>query len=231
MRRGINQLEMVLAFLIFIGAIAGSVFFLQTFRAQTEQFSQAEVWVDSLQKAMEDEVIVTSFLLNRTSIGTLTTLTFNISNPSLPTVLVNASNALIPSGHAKTHLSFNLNKTSTNKGFIIQSRSLIEQEGSSSNSPIPGTYLLSAPTTRQIVTETRIRTLQEQLTTSQAATLTSLGLPPSLTIRLAFSAPGVSIASTLAPPQDREVRTITRRVELMTKEGTFIFGTLQIALW
>lgn len=198
MRRGINQLEMVLAFLIFIGAIAGSVFFLQTFRAQTEQFSQAEVWVDSLQKAMEDEVLVTSFLLNRTSIGALTTLTFNISNPSLPTVLVNASNALIPSGHAETHLSFNP-QTSTNKGFIIQSRSLIEQEGSSSNSPIPGTYLLSAPTTRQIVTETRIRTLQEQLTTSQAATLTSLGLPPSLTIRLAFSAPGVSIASTLAP--------------------------------
>ena len=81
MRRGINQLEMVLAFIIFIAAIGGSVFFLQTFRAQTDQFAQIDLWVEKLIDSAQDEVTLTVFQLNQTALGTVLFIALPVQEP------------------------------------------------------------------------------------------------------------------------------------------------------
>ncbi len=230
MRRGINQLEMVLAFIIFIAAIGGSVFFLQTFRAQTDQFAQIDLWVEKLIDSAQDEVTLTVFQLNQTALGTVLFIALPVQEPMLSSTLTRDNGTAVLNDHQGT--SIIVAPSGHTRLTLVQSASVRESDASLSDVAIdPSYFIAGAPSLRNVLTETRLHALQTNLTTSPTAILASLGLPLSLSVDFDFSAPGIQINSSLIPPGDREVRTVTRRVELMTTNGTFIFGTLQVTLW
>jgi hypothetical protein len=222
-----NQLEMVLAFVIFITVVGASIFFLQTYRGQHDAFAQGEHWTDMLITSLEEEVLRTPFLLNQSAIGALTLIAVPLPDSSLPTMLLNASEQKVMSDHQPTLLMFNPQEVGE-RGYIVQSSAFTEEATSFGDmNPIPNTYTLGTTQREKTLTEQKLVTFQGAM--QQKAS--EAGVPASVTVSVSFTGPGLLLASPLAPPNDRDVRTITRRVQLVTAEGSFIFGTLEVKLW
>lgn len=231
MKQGVSHLEMVLAFSIFIIAVGGSIFFLQFYRANVEVFAGSDLWVEKLLVSAEDSVMITPFLLNESAIGTGVLIALPLRLPSVPGAVLNQSGTPLASAYQRDLLFFNPQGTGA-QFRVVQSSSLSAslppEDTISLNSSL---FTEGATTTREMMTIAHLRELQERLVRDSSATLTELGLPSTLSVSLSFSAPSLSLPALVIPPTDREVRTSTQRVEVLTEEGSFIFGTVQITLW
>lgn len=229
MKRGMSHIEMVLAFVLFIGAAGFAVFLLRASLTQQEADIQSDILLERIIQQLSTSVTKQLFVVNVTLVEPYYTLTLP-SNPSLPLRVVSLQG--IPIQAAQQGTTLTIAREGGTSIYLLSSAGLTPLPSNVLLPTQPGTGTFGAEREEQMVSEQAAHLLAQQYVSSYPSLQQSLALPFGITFSFRITnGTGTLAEGVQQPPRGVNVQASTQRRALLHTDGREAFVTVEVRAW
>jgi hypothetical protein len=228
MKRGMSHIEMVFAFLLFIGAAGFAVFLLRTVLIQQEIDIQSDLLLERIMQQLSAPVTKQLFVLNVSIATPYYALPAPVS--SVPVRVLSLEGTPLRASHQGTLLI--VERGAGTSLYLISSEEL-DRLPSDNLLPLqPGTGTYGAPREEQLLTERQIEAFAQTYLTSYASLTQTLALPPTITFSfIVANETGVIGKGAQEPPRGVSVQSSRQRRAFIYKDGREAFVSIEVRVW